>query len=82
MLGAPYCTETSDLNRTTAHWLQRSLERFFDDKRFSNRFEQMGIDPVPDLRDLRLLTNRKDSGICERIRSALDLERIAFKHDI
>lgn len=82
MLGGPYCTEPSDLNRTTSFWLQRSLERFFDDKRFSDRFEQMGIDPVPDLQDLRLLTNRRDSVICERIRSSIDLDRIALKHDI
>ena len=82
MLGAPYCTDAADLNRTTSYWLQRSLKRFFDDKRFSDRFEQMGIDPVPDLEDLRLLTNRRDSVICERIRRSLDLERVALKHDI
>jgi hypothetical protein len=82
MLGAPYCTEAADLNRTTSYWLQRSLERFFNDKQFSDRFEKLGIDPLPDLRDLRLLTNRTDSVICERIRSSLGLERVALKHDI
>lgn len=66
-----YCTELADLNQTTRHYHLLIVDSILGTDRYPEYKEPLGIDSEIDLQYLELLTNEKDSAICDRIRERI-----------
>ncbi|MBY6205635.1 hypothetical protein [Halomonas denitrificans] len=80
-LGAPHCTEVSNLNQATQRSLHRLLRIVLNNRVFRQRLEGIGITPVPKRSDLRGLSNIRDAAACQRVRETLDLQGIGWTRD-